>query len=63
MVMDICPPQLHIHLALLIRAGILAILTCPGGAHGAITTGIQGIGVNTPNAAAVADATVGFAID
>jgi len=32
-------------------------------AHGAGVTGTQGIGVNTPNAAAVADATVGFARD
>ncbi len=33
------------------------------GAHGAGITGMHGIGVNTPNAAAVADATVGFASD
>jgi hypothetical protein len=33
------------------------------GAHGAGITGIQGIGVNTPEAAAVADATVGLAKD
>ena len=31
------------------------------GTHGAGVTGMQGIGVNTPNAAAVAAATVGFA--
>ena len=33
------------------------------GAHGAGITGTHGIGVNAPNAAAVADATVGFAND
>src|SRR6185503_7483585 len=33
------------------------------GTHGAGITGTQGIGVNAPNAAAVAAATVGFAID
>jgi hypothetical protein len=33
------------------------------GTHGAGITGMHGIGVNTPNAAAVADATVGFAND
>lgn len=31
------------------------------GAHGAGQEGTHGIGVNTPNAAEVADATVGFA--
>ena len=31
------------------------------GDHGVAIAGIQGIGVNTPNAAAVADATVGLA--
>ena len=33
------------------------------GAHGAGMTGTHGIGVNTPNAADVADATAGFAND
>src|SRR6185369_3995359 len=33
------------------------------GTHGAGITGTHGIGVNAPNAAAVAAATVGFAID
>ena len=32
-------------------------------AHGAVVTGIQGMGVKTPEAAAVADATDGFAIE
>jgi len=43
---------------------MLAIITVgEPGAHGATVTGIQGIGVNTPNAAAVALATTGLAID
>jgi hypothetical protein len=33
------------------------------GVQGAGVTGMHGIGVRTPNAAAVADATAGFAID
>lgn len=33
------------------------------GIQGAVVTGMQGIGVKTPNAAAVAEATVGFAGD
>ncbi len=61
--MEICPPHVHIHLQLSNKTGNLDILSIPPGAHGAGITGIQGIGVNTPIAAAVADATVGFAID
>ena len=60
---EITPPQAHIHFALLIKAGIFITFTCPGGAHGAVMTGMQGMGVSTPNAAAVAEATVGLAID
>lgn len=33
------------------------------GAYGAVVTGMQGMGVKTPKAAAVADATDGFAIE
>src|SRR5690554_4479095 len=58
------PAQLHISLELLFSAGILAICTVgEPGAHGAAVTGIQGIGVNTPKAAAVAAATIGLAIE
>ena len=57
------PPHAHIHLALFISAGMFITFTCPGGAHGAVVTGTQGIGVSTPQAAAVADATVGLDID
>ena len=60
---EICPPQVHMHFALLISAGMFMTFTCPPGAHGAVITGTQGIGVSTPIAAAVAEATVGFAID
>ena len=63
MVTEMLPPQLHIHLQLSNKAGRLAIRSCPPGAQGAMTTGTQGIGVSTPIAAAVADATVGLAID
>jgi hypothetical protein len=48
------------HFALLINAGIFITLTCPPGDHGAVITGTHGIGVSTPIAAEVAEATVGF---
>jgi hypothetical protein len=41
-------------------AGILETNSFPPGAHGDTITGIQGIGVKTPMAADVADATVGL---
>jgi hypothetical protein len=48
----------------LFNAGILAISTVGDpGAQGAGVIGIHGMGVNTPNAALVAAATVGFAND
>jgi hypothetical protein len=44
-----------------LRAGKLAMSTVGApGIQGAAVTGTQGIGVNTPKAAAVAAATVGF---
>jgi hypothetical protein len=61
-VISIIPPQLHISFELSLRAGWFATSTVgEPGAQGAVVTGIQGIGVKTPRAAAVADATVGFA--
>jgi hypothetical protein len=58
------PIQVHISFELLLRAGIPASRTVgEPGAHGAGVTGRQGMGVNTPIAAVVADATVGFAIE
>ncbi len=63
LVIEMLPPQAHMHLALLIKAGMFITFTCPGGAHGAVMTGTQGIGVRTPMAAEVAAATCGLAID
>lgn len=40
-----------------------AVICGASGVHGAVTTGTHGIGVSTPNAAAVAAATVGLASD
>lgn len=57
----IAPAQVQRHLDVLFRAGILAINTVGApGAQGVIVIGIHGIGVNTPKAAAVAAATIGF---
>jgi len=48
----------------LFKAGMLPNITVgEPGVHGAGMTGTQGIGVSTPIAAAVAEATVGFARD
>ena len=56
------PPQIQFSLDELFNAGILAIFTVAlPGDQGAGVTGMQGIGVNTPKAAAVAAATIGFA--
>lgn len=58
----ITPPYEHIHIEVEVSAGEPQILTVSEpGFHGAIVSGIHGIGVNTPIAAAVAAATVGFA--
>ena len=56
------PAQLHMHFETLSSAGILAIITVAApGTQGAEVAGMHGMGVNTPSAAAVAAATVGFA--
>ena len=56
------PPQVQLHFDELSSAGWLPISTVGDpGTHGAGVTGTHGIGVSTPEAAAVADATVGFA--
>jgi hypothetical protein len=61
--MVIKPPQAQLHMEVLLRAGIPPIMqVAEPGAQG-IVTGIQGMGVRTPSAAAVAAATVGLAID
>jgi hypothetical protein len=50
------------HLETLSSAGMLAIITVGApGTHGALVTGMHGIGVSTPSAAAVAAATIGLA--
>jgi hypothetical protein len=63
LLISITPAQLHISLELSFRAGKLAIITVgQPGAHGAAITGVQGCGVSAPIAAAVAAATIGFAM-
>jgi hypothetical protein len=58
----ITPAQLHMSLQLLSSAGRLAISTVGApGTQGAAVAGMQGIGVSTPKAAAVAAATIGLA--
>lgn len=58
------PPHVHISLDVLFKTGILPSNTVgEPGAHGAGVAGIHGIGVRTPIAAAVAEATSGLAID
>ncbi|BAY54565.1 response regulator receiver sensor signal transduction histidine kinase [Leptolyngbya boryana NIES-2135] len=58
------PPNAQLQIAVFGRAGILPIFTliAPGD-QGLTIAGIQGMGVRTPKAAAVAAATAGFAIE
>ncbi len=59
--MEIIPPQLHMSLQESERAGFPPIRTVgEPGIQGAEVTGIHGIGVSTPRAAAVAEATCGL---
>jgi len=59
---EIIPPQLHISFEELFSEGMpRSMQTGQPGAHGAAVTGTQGMGVSTPKAAAVAEATVGLA--
>jgi hypothetical protein len=52
------------HLDELFKAGMLDTSTVgEPGAHGAAVTGVQGMGVRTPKAAAVAEATAGLAME
>jgi hypothetical protein len=62
--MEMTPPHVHMQVHVLFRAGMppIMVVAAPG-VHGLVVTGMHGIGVNTPSAAAVADATVGLAID
>jgi len=58
------PPHAHIAVHDFVSAGLFAMSTVGHpGAHGAGITGTHGMGVSTPMAAAVADATVGFDIE
>ena len=58
------PPQRHIHVQVLFKAGILPMSTVgEPGVQGASVLGTHGMGVNTPRAAAVAAATSGLAGD
>lgn len=61
--MDIVPPKLHWHLELSVNAGAepTIVLLAPG-AQGAAVIGVHGMGVRTPIAAAVAEATAGLAM-
>ena len=59
--MEMTPPQEHMHRLVLFRSGMLAILTTGApGTQGAVVTGTQGAGVNTPMAADVAAITAGL---
>lgn len=59
----ITPAQVHIRVLLASMAGMLpsSKVGGPPGIQGVAVAGIHGIGVSTPNAAAVAAATVGLA--
>lgn len=55
------PPQLHMHFDALFSAGAVPRITVgEPGTQGAAVTGMHGMGVRTPMAAAVAAATIGF---
>ncbi len=56
------PAHMHMHVDVLLRMGMLPSSTVgEPGIQGAAVAGMQGMGVNTPSAAAVAAATIGFA--
>ena len=58
----ITPPHMHASVETSSSAGMFANITVAApGAQGAVVLGMQGIGVRTPRAAAVAAATWGFA--
>ena len=62
--MEITPPYIQVHVLVLFNAGIPLIITVvEPGVQGAGVLGMQAAGVNTPNFAAVAAATMGFAIE
>jgi hypothetical protein len=56
------PAHMHIKVQVLSSEGLWPSVTVTApGVHGAVVTGMHGIGVSTPNAADVADATAGLA--
>src|ERR1700751_6461041 len=58
------PAHMHMSVQVLSSVGMLPSRPVgPPGTHGATVAGMQGIGVSTPMAAAVAAATIGFAGD
>ncbi len=60
--MVITPPHIHWHVHVCVNAGIFWTKTLgEPGVHGATVDGMHGIGVSTPIAAAVAEATTGLA--
>jgi hypothetical protein len=60
----ITPAHMHMSIEVLSRVGMLPSITVGApGTHGETVAGMQGIGVRTPIAAAVAAATMGFAGD
>ena len=59
----ICPPQIHMHFDDFVMTGAPPTITRDDEIHGAGVTGTQGMGVSTPSAAAVADATTGLAME
>src|SRR5271165_1790350 len=64
MTMLMTPAHIHISVEVSSRVGISASITVGApGTHGATVMGMQGIGVSTPRAAAVAAATIGLAGD
>ncbi len=55
------PPHMHMHICVLSSAGLLPISTVGAPVtQGDVVAGMHGIGVSTPEAAEVADATVGL---
>jgi hypothetical protein len=60
----ITPPHVHMQVEVLFSAGMPPIMqVAEPGVHGEVVTGTQGMGVSTPRAAAVAEATAGLAMD
>jgi hypothetical protein len=60
-VIEMTPPKAQTHVEPATKAGLPPIVVVGAfGVHGPVTAGVHGIGVSTPRAAAVADATAGL---